>query len=157
MMSVYESIVALLDGEQILYRVVHHAPTRTSAESARARGEELRIGGKALVMKVGRDFQLFVLSAALQLNPVAIKQHFGVKKLRFASPEELRETTGLTPGGVPPFGRPILPFSLFVDPSILENTKIAFNAGMLTTSIIMPVEDYIRVANPIVLPFALQA
>ena len=104
MTSVYDSIVALLAREHIPYRAVHHAPTRTSAESARARGEDLRIGGKALVMKVGQEFRLFVLSAALKLNPVAVKDHFGVKQLRLASPEELRETTGLTPGSVPRLG-----------------------------------------------------
>ena len=30
-----------------MFREVHHEPTRTSEESARARGEELRVGGKA--------------------------------------------------------------------------------------------------------------
>ncbi len=155
MTTVYESIVAFLAREQIPYRTVHHAPTRTSEESAHARGEDLRIGGKALLMKVGNEFRLFVLSAALKLNSVAVKHHFGVKKLRFASPEELYEMTGLTPGSVPPFGRPILPFPLFVDPSITENTKIAFNAGLLTESIILTVADYLRVAKPLVFPFAL--
>ncbi len=156
MMSVYESIVALLARDQISYRALHHSPTLTSEESARARGEDLRVGGKALVMKVGEEFHLFVLSAALKVNAVAVKQHFDVKKLRFAAPVELHEITGLTPGSVPPFGRPILPFDLFVDPSIVENAKIAFNAGTLTESIIMSVEDYLRVAKPVVFPFALR-
>jgi Ala-tRNA(Pro) deacylase len=49
----------------------------------------VRIGGKALVVKVGEDFRLFVLSAARKLDSLAIKQHFAEKKLRFASPEEL--------------------------------------------------------------------
>ena len=96
------------------------------------------------------------MSAALRVDTIALKQYFGVKKIRFASPEELLTLTGLVPGSIPPFGRPILPFDLFVDPSILDNVKIAFNAGSLTESIIMPVEDYIRVAQPIVFPFALR-
>jgi Ala-tRNA(Pro) deacylase len=62
--------------------------------------------------------------------------------------------TGLTPGAVPPFGRPILPFDLSVDSSILENQRIAFNAGSLTTSIIMSVKDYVRVAQPIIFSFS---
>jgi prolyl-tRNA editing enzyme YbaK/EbsC (Cys-tRNA(Pro) deacylase) len=155
-MSVYQAIISLLAREQIEYRSVHHDPTFTSEESARVRGEDIRVGGKAIVMKVGEEFRLFVLSAALKVDATALKQYFGVKKIRFATPEELLTFTGLVPGSIPPFGRPILPFDLFVDPSILDNTKIAFNAGSLTESIIMAVGDYLRVAQPTVIPFALR-
>jgi len=152
--SLYHALCALLTREGVVYRTLHHAPTLTSEESARARGEDVRIGGKALVVKVGEDFRLFVLSAARKLDSVAIKQHFAVKKLRFASPEELLQLTGLVPGSVPPFGKPLLPFELFVDASILANEKIAFNAGSLTDSIIMPVVDYLRIARPKVFAFS---
>src|SRR5215510_3856295 len=155
-MSVYQAIASLLAREQVEYRSVHHAPTFTSEESAHARGEEIRVGGKAIVMKEGEEFHLFFLSAALKVDATALKQHFGVKKIRFATPEELLTLTGLVPGSIPPFGRPILPFDLFVDPSILDNVKIAFNAGALTELIIMPVTDYIRVAQLIVFPFDLR-
>ena len=56
--------------------------------------------------------------------------------------------TGLVPGSVPPFGRPIMPFPLYVDAAIQENDRIAFNAGSLTDSMILPMADYLRVAKP---------
>jgi Ala-tRNA(Pro) deacylase len=152
--SLYQALCTLLTREGVSYRTLHHAPTLTSEDSARARGEDVRIGGKALVVKVGEDFRLFVLSAARKLDSLAIKQRFGVKKIRFASPEELLQLTGLVPGSVPPFGKPFLPFELFVDASILDNESIAFNAGSLTDSIIMPVVDYLRIARPSVFPFS---
>lgn len=62
--------------------------------------------------------------------------------------------TNLVPGSVPPFGSPILPFDLFVDNSIVQNEKIAFNAGSLTDSIIMEVKDYLVVALPNVFDFS---
>lgn len=136
------------------FREVEHAPTYTSEQSAQARGEELRVGGKALLLKIDATFRLFVLSAACKLDSAAIKKHFGAKKLRFASAEELLELTGLPPGAVPPFGQPILPFELYVDESITENAVIAFNAGALTTSLILSVEDYLRLARPTVLRFS---
>jgi len=140
--------------ESVVFREVHHEPTRTSEESARARGEELRIGGKALLIKVDADFRLFVLSAERKLDSAAIRTHFNAKKTRFASPEELMELTGLVPGSVPPFGPPVLPFPLYVDPSVFENERIAFNAGSLTDSIIMGIGDYRRLANPEIFTFA---
>ncbi len=146
--SVLEKIRELLRSNDIPFREVHHEPTRTSEESARARGESIEVGGKALLMKTGDVFRLFVLSAALKANSGAIRERFGAKKGRFATPEELKEMTGLVPGCVPPFGEPVLPFELYVDESITRNEKIAFNAGSLTDSIVMSVSDYLRVAKP---------
>jgi len=54
----------------------------------------------------------------------------------------------LVPGSVPPFGRPILPFDLYLDEAIRRNERIAFNDGSLTDSIILPMVDYLRIAQP---------
>ncbi len=151
---IFQSICQALDGAGISYRAVHHEPTYTSEESAKARGEDVRIGGKALLVKTGDNFRLFVLSAALKLDSSALKTRFGIKKIRFATPQELAELTGLVPGSVPPFGRPILPFDLFVDESIAKNERIAFNAGSLTDSIIMQTADYLKIAGPKIFPFS---
>lgn len=114
----------------------------------------MRIGGKALVLKVGPGFKLFVLSAALRVDSKKLKARFRVREIRFATAEELLALTGLVPGAIPPFGRPVMPLDLFVDASILGNDRIAFNAGSLTDSIIMAREDYLRVAPPEVLAFS---
>jgi prolyl-tRNA editing enzyme YbaK/EbsC (Cys-tRNA(Pro) deacylase) len=143
-----------LQTEGVPFREVHHEPTRTSEESARLRGEELRVGGKALVIKVDETYRLFVLSADRKLDSAAIKRHFGARKTRFATPEELAELTGLVPGSVPPFGTPILPFPLYTDPSVFSHERIAFNAASLTDSIVMQSGDYRRLAAPEVFSFA---
>ncbi len=155
--DVFQSICRLLDGECIQYRTIRHQPTYTSEESAKARGEAVRVGGKALVVKTGEAFRLFVLSAAAKLDSGALKRHFGEKKIRFATPAELMDLTGLVPGSIPPFGPPVLPFELFVDESSLANEKIAFNAGSLTDSIVMTTDDYLRVAKPARLRFSAEA
>ena len=80
---------------------------------------------------------------------------FQVREALFANAAELKERTGLVPVSAPPFGKPILPFDFYADPSILENERIVFNAGSLTDSVFMSVEDYARVANPTVFRFAL--
>ncbi len=114
----------------------------------------MRIGGKALLVKIDGAFHLFVLSAALKFDSKAVKRRFSAKSMRFASADELVELTGLVPGSVPPFGEPILPFDLYVDESIAANERIAFNSGSLTDSIVMSVADYLRVARPEVFGFA---
>lgn len=142
-----------LTEQAIPFREIAHAPTPTSVDSAKARGDDLRVGGKALVIKVGDEFQILVLSAALRLDSAAVRAYFGGRKFRFATPEEL-EAMGLQPGAIPPFGPPILPLPLHADPSVFDNSVIAFNAGTLTNSITLGVEDYRRLARPRVFRFA---
>jgi len=151
---VFQTIKSFLQKHGIVFRELYHKPTRTSRESARARGEDISIGGKSMVLKLEDSFKLFVLSASLKIDSSKIKEYFGVKRLRFATEDELLSITSLEPGSVPPFGRPILPLELYVDSSILKNKRIAFNAGSLTDSIIMDVEDYIRVAKPVIFDFS---
>ncbi len=153
-LDILQSIRELLDAHGVTYRLIHHQPTYTSAQSAAVRGESLRIGGKAILMKTGETFRLFVVSAEFRVDSKAIKRHLGIASLRFANSDELLELTGLVPGSVPPFGRPILPFDLYADPSVFENERIAFNAGSLTDSIVMSAADYRHLAQPIEIPFA---
>lgn len=153
-MEVFVKLKKYLRENQVKFKEIHHQPTRTSREAADARGEEIRIGGKALVMKLGKEFRLLVISAACKMDSRLIKDYFNVKRTRFAFKEELLELTGLVPGSVPPFGRPILDLDLYVDESVTRNNRIAFNAGSLTDSIIMDVEDYLRLAQPQIIKFS---
>ncbi len=147
--EVLARIRRMLHEAGIQFREVEHPPTHTSEESAKARGEELGVGAKALLLRMDGMFRLFVLPADRKLDSAAVKREFGVKQLRFATPEELLAETGLVPGSVPPFGRPILPFELFADASIgILHDRVAFNAGSLTLSIIMSAADWEKLAQP---------
>jgi Ala-tRNA(Pro) deacylase len=152
---ILDAIRTLLNNSGISFREIQHAPTFTSEESAKARGEELRTGGKALLLKTDDVFRLFVLPADRKLDSAAVKRHLAVKKTRFATADELKMLAGLAPGSVPPFGPPILPFELFADDAIRTNERIAFNAGSLTDSIIMATADYLPVAKPTVFAFSI--
>jgi prolyl-tRNA editing enzyme YbaK/EbsC (Cys-tRNA(Pro) deacylase) len=153
--GVFDRIRALLDERGVAYRVVEHAPTRTSEESAAARGEPLDVGAKALLLKTDDVFRLFVMCADTQLDSGAVRKFLGVKKTRFATPDELRELTGLVPGSVPPFGEPVLPFALYADEQIgVRHDRVAFNAGSLTTSVVMPAADWRQIAKPQQFAFA---
>ena len=150
----FKKIKEWLASQSIEFIEVHHKPTKTSEEAAEARGIDLSTGGKALVLKIDDFFILCVLSASKKLDSNALKKYFGAKKLRFADEAELMEITGLVPGSVPPFGKSLINLDLFVDNSIVNNEQIAFNAGSLTDSIIMSVQDYLKVANPTIMDFS---
>lgn len=151
----FEKIKEWLSSKSIEFTEIHHVETKTSQEAAKARGEDLSIGGKTIVLKVSDTFKIFVLSAAKKLDSSAIRSHFSTKKTRFATRDELLELTGLEPGSVPPFGKPLIDLDLYVDNSIVNNEKIAFNAGSLTDSIIMSTMDYLELSKPIVINFSM--
>lgn len=148
--AVHDRLIAWLAAEGVAARAIEHPPTRTSEASAAARGEPLAVGGKALLLRCGSDdaFELFVFSAARRLDSSAVRRALGTKHLRFATADELLARTGLVPGSVPPFGPPVLPFPLNLDPSVLEQERIAFNAGMLTRSLVLAIDAYRRLAQP---------
>lgn len=149
-----------LSEKGVSYTEKEHEVTLTSEDSARIRGDKISEGAKAILYKVQDTFYLFVLAADEKMDTKKIKQYFKdkglkAKKTRFATQEELLELTGLVPGSVPPFGRPILDFELYVDPSLLANTSISFNAGSLTNSLSMDLKDYIEVSGATVFNFTL--
>ena len=166
--EILDRLRQLYESQGVRYREVAHEPTYTSEDSARARGEPLRIGGKALLLKcqprnepagaasslseaIARagGFLLVVLPADTQLNSPLARDNLKLKKIRFATADELFHTTGLRPGSVPPFGPPILPFPVVVDKNLLENKRIAFNAGSLTTSHVLAMNDYLKLVHAV--------
>ena len=102
-MPVLQAIRDFLNAQASSFDEKQHEPTFTSEESARARGESLSIGAKALVIKTDDQYRLFVLPADRKVDSQAIRRALGAKKTRFANAEELAELTGLVPGSVPPF------------------------------------------------------
>jgi Ala-tRNA(Pro) deacylase len=128
------------------FQLTHHDAVTTSAEAAAARGAELRSGAKAMLVKARTGFVLVVLAADRKVNWKLLKPLVGGKSARFATDEELRETTGLSKGAVPPLG---LLFGLrtIYDRSLLEVETVNFNAGTHTDSIAMARDDLIRIGG----------
>ncbi|OGQ34559.1 MAG: hypothetical protein A3A72_00210, partial [Deltaproteobacteria bacterium RIFCSPLOWO2_01_FULL_38_9] len=115
--------------------------------SARARGENIKIGAKALLLKGKDEFVLAILPAHLQLDTKKTKSILNTKNLRFATPEELLTQTSCTKGAVPPFGF-LLNIPMIVDQRLFQEEWMAFNAGSLTTSIKMQTRDYKNSVQP---------
>ena len=154
-MNLTEKIRSLLEKNGIVYEERHHPPARSCEESAQARGEDKRIGGKTLMLKdKNGTYHLFVLSAALQADSKKIRNILKSQKLRFATDKELKSLAGVEKGALPPFGGEIFPFDLYVDRSILKNKRIAFHPGVTTLSFIMDVTDWLRVTRPHICSFA---
>ena len=147
MEPVFDRLQQTLTQARIAYRTIQHEPVYTSTQAADVRGTPLHSGAKALVMKVGKAFMLIVMPADLALDSLALRKAFHVRRLRFATKEEVAEITGLTPGSIPPFGS-LFGLPTICDERLSENEAINFNAGSHTNSIQMTYADYIAYESP---------
>jgi prolyl-tRNA editing enzyme YbaK/EbsC (Cys-tRNA(Pro) deacylase) len=76
----------------------------------------LKDTGKKLALE-GVPFYLAVLSASTRFSSKAFKKMINCKSLRFATPEEVLQTTGSLSGAVSPFGK-IFGLPVWVDRSL---------------------------------------
>ncbi len=145
--SVFERVEALLKEHGIAYKVLRHEPVYTSEEAARVRGTPLSSGAKALICKGDQTLVMFVVPADRKLDSGGIRRAKGWRKLRFATPEEVLELTGLTPGSIPPFGS-LFGLPTLCDHRLAENEIINYHAGDHSVSVSMRYEDYVRAERP---------
>ena len=101
--SVSQGVEKLLQQRGVSFEVLRHAPVFTSEAAAAVRAVALSTGAKALICKVDTRFVMFVLPADRKLDSKQVRQALGIRALRFATLDELRELAGLAPGAVPPF------------------------------------------------------
>ena len=151
--NVFQRLKSFLDGRQVGYDVLHHAPVFTSEEAAQVRGTPLASGAKALVCKVDERFVIIVVPADRKLASKAVRKSQGVKSLRFASREEVEQLTGLAPGSIPPFGS-LFGLQTWCDERLGEHERINFNAGDHAVSISLRYSDYVAAEQPMLGAFA---
>ena len=151
----FEKIKAMLSENSVKFDITEHKAVLTCEEAAEVRGVSLDSGAKAMVLKdtgkklalEGVPFYLAVLSASKRFNSKAFKKIINCKSLRFATPEEVFQTTGCLPGAVPPFGK-VFGIPVWVDRSLGKNEMINFNCGLRTKSMSISYADYIKVEKP---------
>ena len=153
-MDLEQRLRDFLNQHAIPFEEISHDEAQTCESAAEARGRPQAIGGKTVLFKAKKNFFLFTISNVEKIDSQKVRKILKSDRLRFATPEELWEQTGAVKGALPPFGKPLLPFELYVDESILKNEEIAFNAGVLTTSFILKTEDYFKLHSPQIASFA---
>jgi prolyl-tRNA editing enzyme YbaK/EbsC (Cys-tRNA(Pro) deacylase) len=151
--AITERLIAWLGTAGVPFRVLEHAPVRTSAEAAAVRGTPLEAGAKALVVRADDRPVHLVLPADRRVDNARLRRVLDVRRVRFARPEELLTLTGCLPGAVPPFGN-LFGLEVLVDEELTRCTEVAFNAGSRSVSITMQCPDMVRLAEARVCRFA---
>ncbi|HET6262361.1 MAG TPA: YbaK/prolyl-tRNA synthetase associated domain-containing protein [Chloroflexia bacterium] len=148
----YTRFIAYLDAGGVPYRLIDHPPEgRTELVSA-MRGNTLSQAAKCIVLmvKIGKKVTRYVLAVVpgdRRVDLAAVKALMGGTYVAFASQETAERLAGSVTGTILPFSfNPEL--ELVVDPSLLENDELYFNAARLDRSIALKTADYLVAASP---------
>ncbi|MGE0814106.1 MAG: prolyl-tRNA synthetase associated domain-containing protein [Vicinamibacterales bacterium] len=138
-----------LTGLGIAFERHDHPAVATVAEAeAHWRGiEALHARNLFLRNQKGTRHFLVVLAIARRGDLKAIGDHFGERKLGFASPERLLARLGLTPGSVSPFGLindPDRTVEVAIDVAIREAPRVAFHPNINTATLVLAGADFQR-------------
>jgi Ala-tRNA(Pro) deacylase len=126
-----------------------HPPVATVAEAEQYWGGIDALHAKNLFLrnqKGSRHF-LVVLAFTRRGDLATLGEHFGEKKLGFASPERLLTHLGLTPGSVSPFGLindPGHKVEVAIDVAIREAARVAFHPNVNTATLVLSGADFQR-------------
>lgn len=148
----YNKLIAFLDQNGAQYRLIDHPPEGRTEIVSPMRGNKVSQAAKCIVImvKIGKKEKKYILGvvpgdARIDLN--AIKELLNGTYISFATPEIAENLAGSVSGTILPFSfNPEL--ELMVDPSLLENEEIYFNAARLDRSMALKTSDYTRLTKP---------
>lgn len=148
-MTIHERLIEFLESNSITYNLIDNKESDdvSCKGASRARGMSLKYGAKSLLVKSKHGFHLFTLSASKSANSTKMRSILSSQKLRFATEHELFSLAGVPRGALPPFGKPFYPFDQYLDESLFSLKQIAFNAGILEKSIVMSLDEFLKLTQ----------
>ncbi len=148
----YSRLIEFLEVHGARYRLIDHVPEGRTEIVSSLRGNSLSQAAKCIVLmvKVGKKvtrYVLAVLPGNARVDLGAVKVLLGGTYISFASAQVAEQLAGSVAGTILPFSfNPEL--ELIVDPSLLENDELYFNAARLDRSIVLNTNDYVTLTQP---------
>lgn len=152
MEDTYAKLITLLDQHGAHYRLIDHEPEGRTEVVSPMRGNALSQAAKCIILmvKVGKKVTKYVLAVIpgnTRVDLDATKKLLNGTYISFASADIAERLAGSVTGTVLPFAfNPDL--ELIVDPTLLENDELYFNAARLDRSMVLKTSDYVTVAQP---------
>lgn len=148
----YTKLIAFLDQHKARYRLIDHAPEGRTEIVSPMRGNALSQAAKCIIMmvKLGKKVTRYILAvipgdARVDMN--GVKALMNGTYISFASSDIAERLAESVAGTILPFAfNPEL--ELIVDPSLLDNDEIYFNAARLDRSMVLKTSDYVALSKP---------
>lgn len=148
----YTKLIEFLDQHNAQYRLIDHKPEGRTEIVSPMRGNKVSQAAKCIIVmvKIGKKVTKYILAVVAgdaKVNLNAIKALFQGTYISFATPEIAEKLAGSVSGTILPFSfNPEL--ELIVDPELLKNEELFFNAARLDRSMALKTSDYTDLAKP---------
>ena len=139
-----------LDSNQIKYVTVNHSQAYTAQEIAAVAHISGKEMAKSVIFRIDDSYCMVVVPANYWVDCENLKEITGAGFVELAREEDF---SGFFPncevGAMPPFGH-LYKMEVFMDERLLTDTEISFNAGSYSLLIRMALQDYVELANPVI-------
>ena len=135
----YTHLIAFLNQHEVSYRLIDHAREGRTEIVSPLRGNALSQAAKCIILmvKLGKKITRYVLAVVpgdAKVDLQAVKALMQGTYIALASPDIAERLAGSVTGTILPFSfNPDL--QLLVDPSLLENNEIYFNAARFSIAL----------------------
>jgi len=137
-----------LDSHHVHYETLTHSTTYTAqhtAESTRIPVKEL---AKTVMVKIDGHMAMVVLPTCSRVDLDMLRDATGARNVELAKEQEFGDMfPGCEVGAMPPFGN-LYDMEVFASPQLVEDEKIAFNAGSHTELMRLSYKDYAELVSP---------
>jgi Ala-tRNA(Pro) deacylase len=145
---------SFLDSRKTKYVTISHSLAYTAQEiaaSAHIHGRDL---AKTVIVKIDGEMAMAVLPASRKLDLKRLQKAAGARKVELAEEKEFQDRfPGCALGAMPPFGN-LYDMPVYVDESLTEDERIAFNACSHTELIQMEYGDFQNLVKPKIVSLA---
>ena len=132
--------------DQSLEVIVLENSARTAKDAAIALGCDVGAIVKSLLFKTGDNFTLCLVAGDKRCSLNKLKKIKNIKDISMASPEEVKNQTGYTIGGVSPVGH-LNKLEIFIDKSLERFNELFAAAGHPTCVFKINFNDIQKITN----------
>jgi Ala-tRNA(Pro) deacylase len=153
-MATLQRCTELLDRKHIHYTHTRHANAYRAREVAAAEHLPPYKLAKTVIFCGDSFYAMAVLPADCMLDMDELATALGLQRVRLATEGEIvRLFPGTEVGAMPPFGE-LFNLPVYLDERLAKENHIVFSAGTHRDAIHMRLDDYVRVAKPLITGFA---
>ncbi|MBN1398207.1 MAG: YbaK/EbsC family protein [Bacteroidetes bacterium] len=147
-------MIEYLNKNIVSYEIIEHAHISTAYDTTAVSNKPERNHAKTLVVETGNKYCMIVVPADRYSDKNLLLKTIKAEKLRLAQEDELKPFfPNYKSGTMPPFGN-LFALPIYIEKSLTDAEEIVFDACSETKSIRLKMDDYMKLAKPIVAEFS---
>jgi len=143
-MAIPVNVKKYLDKHGVDYEELAHKTVYTAYDAANTLKKSLKEIAKTILIEADKTHVLVVLPADKKIDMAKLKKALGVKSVKIPDEKVMIKVLKVKPGALSSFGK-LHNLEVLVDKAMLGTKQAVLSAGSFTDSVLMKVQDLIRI------------